>query len=83
MLPRGGGVTLDRIIPEQACRIVGIRARGRSRRRMFAMGLVPGARVEMLRTAPLGDPVEYRVRGYCLAIRKADAGLIDVMPEEQ
>jgi ferrous iron transport protein A len=38
--------------------------------------------VETLEAAPLGDPIEYRVKGYCLSLRRAEARLIEVVPEE-
>jgi ferrous iron transport protein A len=47
------------------------------------MGMVPGADVEAVRAAPLGDPVEYRVKGYALSLRRAEAGLIEVVLEEE
>jgi Fe2+ transport system protein FeoA len=47
-------------------------------RRLLELGLVPGTRVTVRRTAPLGDPVELRVRNYALSIRRADARGIDV-----
>lgn len=40
---------------------------------LMEMGCVPGAFVQMDRTAPLGDPLAIRIAGYCLAIRKQDA----------
>ena len=46
--------------------------------RILDMGLTPGADVEMIKTAPLGDPLEIRVRGYELTIRKADASNIEI-----
>lgn len=42
------------------------------------LGLVPGTRVELVRVAPLGDPVELLVRGASLSIRKAEASVIEV-----
>jgi Fe2+ transport system protein FeoA len=47
-------------------------------RRLLEMGLVPGTRVTVQREAPLGDPVELRVRNYALSIRRADALGIEV-----
>ncbi len=47
-------------------------------RRLLEMGLVPGTRVTVQREAPLGDPVELRVRNYALSIRRADAQGIEV-----
>ncbi|MGN6089998.1 MAG: FeoA family protein [Actinomycetes bacterium] len=47
-------------------------------RRLFDLGFVPGAQVEVLRKAPLGDPVVYRVLGYEIALRRAQARCIRV-----
>lgn len=47
-------------------------------RRLLEMGLVPGTPVTVQREAPLGDPVELRVRNYALSIRRADALKIEV-----
>ena len=46
--------------------------------RYLEMGLTPGTEVEVVRFAPLGDPMEIRVRGYALSIRKRDASRIGV-----
>ena len=51
-------------------------------RRLFDLGFVPGAPVEVLRRAPLGDPVVYRVLGYEIALRRAQARCIQVGPAE-
>lgn len=48
------------------------------RRRLLDMGVVAGAEVEMQRAAPLGDPVEIRVKGYDLALRREEAVNIQV-----
>ena len=42
------------------------------------MGLTPGTVVSLIKTAPMGDPLEFRVRGYELTLRKADAALIEL-----
>jgi len=49
-----------------------------SRPRLMEMGLLVGTRVEMVRFAPLGDPVEIKVRGYNLTLRKHEAEQIFV-----
>ena len=46
--------------------------------RLMTMGLIPGTRIEVLRSAPLGDPIAIRVRAYNLALRKDDAEKITV-----
>jgi len=48
--------------------------------RLREMGLIQGTQVTLVRTAPLGDPLEIKVRGYHLTIRKADAAHILVVP---
>jgi len=45
------------------------------------MGLVPGAEVSVLRTAPLGDPVEYRIKGAAVSMRRSDANTVLVEEE--
>ena len=46
--------------------------------RMMTMGLIPGTKVQVLRSAPLGDPIAIRVRSYNLALRKHDAAKVQV-----
>ena len=46
--------------------------------RLMTMGLIPGTRVEILRSAPMGDPIAIRLRSYNLAMRKHDAEQIQV-----
>ena len=70
--------TLDCITPPASCRVVGISAPAIVRKRLLALGFVPGSAIEAVRAAPLGDPVEYRIRGYCISLRKEDARLISV-----
>ncbi len=53
-----------------------IEAEGKIRRRLFDMGVTPGAEITMRKAAPLGDPIEVTLRGYELSLRKSEAGLI-------
>ena len=46
---------------------------GKIRRRLFDMGITPGAKIVMRKLAPLGDPMEVTVRGYELTLRKTEA----------
>lgn len=50
--------------------------------RLREMGLLTGTRVTLVRTAPLGDPLEIKVRGYHLTLRKAEADHVLVEPAE-
>ena len=71
---------LSQIQTGQIVQVVGIAGQSSFRRRLMELGLVPGTRVELVRVAPLGDPVELLVRGASLSIRKAEAGVIEVEP---
>lgn len=53
-----------------------------SRPRLMEMGLVVGTKVELVRFAPMGDPVEIKVRGYNLTLRKHEAEQILVSPSK-
>lgn len=58
--------------------VVKLHGEGAVRRRMMDMGITKNAEVLVRKAAPLGDPIEVKVRGYELSIRKADASLIEV-----
>lgn len=49
---------------------------GRIRRRLFDMGVTPGAEVYLRKKAPLGDPLEITIRGYELTLRSSEAALV-------
>jgi ferrous iron transport protein A len=53
---------------------------GPFRRHLLELGLVPGTTVERVGQAPLGDPLSFRVRGAVLALRRADARIVQVVP---
>ncbi len=65
--------TLDRIPPGGKVRVVGFSGDGELRKRIAELGLTKGAVVEVERVAPLGDPMDIRVRGYHLSLRKEEA----------
>lgn len=54
-------------------RIVKVEGEGKVRHRLFDMGLTPGAEVYLRKKAPMGDPLEFTVRGYELSLRKDEA----------
>lgn len=47
-------------------------------KRLMEMGIVPGVFIKVIKTAPFGDPIEVRVRGYNLAMRRNEAEAIEV-----
>lgn len=51
---------------------------GKIKRRLFDMGITPGAEIYMRKKAPLGDPIEITVRGYELTLRKTEAECVNM-----
>ena len=75
--------TLEDLAPGQSGTILSIGNKsGTVKRRLVDMGLTPGTEVRGTKIAPLGDPIELRVRGYALSLRKEDARNIQVEVRE-
>ena len=70
--------TLDCLAIGESGAIVKVHGEGRVRRRLFDMGLTPGAEVYLRKIAPLGDPIEITLRGYELSLRKEEAANVEV-----
>ncbi|MDV0447315.1 hypothetical protein MsAg5_11990 [Methanosarcinaceae archaeon Ag5] len=70
--------TLKEVKPGNTCQIVGIDGSNVLKNRLLCMGVTPGTCVEVVKTAPMGDPIELRVRNYNLSIRKTEASGIHV-----
>lgn len=75
-----GPSTLVALPPGARGRVVEIRLPAADRPRLMEMGLLVGTPVEVVRFAPLGDPVEIKVRGYHLTLRRNEAEQILVRP---
>ena len=73
--------TLKEIKPGLTVRVVKIKGEGPVKRRIMEMGITKGVEVHVRKVAPLGDPMEVKVRGYGLSLRKADAENIEVESE--
>ncbi len=71
-------MTLAELKPGQRARIVGFRDLGSVGQRILQLGLLPEEEVELIRRAPAGDPLEVRVLGYSLSLRRQEAGLVEV-----
>lgn len=71
-------MTLDQLPISQEAVITRVGGQGALRCRLLDMGLIPKTAVRVEKIAPLGDPLELRVRGYSLSLRKEDARNIDV-----
>lgn len=59
--------------PGSGARVAAVDAGSRIGRRLLDLGFVPGTEVQVVRRAPLGDPVEYELRGYRLCLRRSEA----------
>lgn len=70
-------IRLSELAAGQRARVVNVDARGEVGQRILEMGLTPGAAVQMVGAAPLGDPLAFEVRGYRLSLRKAEADLVE------
>lgn len=70
--------TLGELKSGEKGKVVRISGSGPAHRRILDMGIVRGVEVEMERVAPLGDPVEVKVKGYHLSLRKEEAADIYV-----
>lgn len=71
-------MTLDTLPLGQEAVITAVGGKGALRLRLLDMGLIPKTAVLVEKVAPLGDPIELRVRGYALSLRKEDARNISV-----
>ncbi|MDU2197130.1 MAG: FeoA family protein [Peptostreptococcaceae bacterium] len=66
-------MTLKDLKPGQSGVVESIGQKGPIRRRLMDMGVTPGVKVEVIKVAPLGDPIEINIRGYELSLRKDEA----------
>lgn len=71
---------LHELKPGAKAKIVRVGGNGETRRRIVDMGMTPGTVVEVERLAPLGDPMEIKVKGYHLSLRMVEAGTVTVEP---
>lgn len=72
-------LTLKELQVGDHAKITGFLASGGAyRRKLLAMGLTPGTEIHVTRVAPMGDPVEIRVRGFALSVRRAEAAALSV-----
>ncbi len=70
--------TLHDVSVGETVTVKAIRGEGAVKRRIMDMGITKGVQIRVIKTAPLGDPIEITVRGYELSLRKEDAEKIEV-----
>ena len=71
-------LTLDQVVPGTAVVVEKVGGARSFRRRLMELGIIPGTRVEVLRVAPFGDPLELTARGCNLSIRASEAQQVEV-----
>ena len=71
-------MTLDKLEVGKDAVIESVGGKGALRRHFLDMGLTPGTEVTMMKKAPMGDPIELRLRSYELTLRLADAAQIEI-----
>lgn len=74
---------LNSLIPGQTGKILTVGGDGMLRQHFLDMGVIPGAEITLVKLAPLGDPMEFRLHGYELTLRVAEAEQITIEPVQQ
>lgn len=75
-MDKTNNLTLDKLKIGESGVVKLVLGEGKIRRRLFDMGLTPGANIYLRKVAPLGDPIEITIRGYELTLRRAEASYI-------
>lgn len=70
---------LNDVVPGVCCRVKRLWGRGAVRQRLLDMGIVPGAEVTVIRSAPLRDPIEIRIGDSFVTVRRTEARGIEVV----
>ena len=68
--------TLDTFSVGESGVVKSVTGEGKIKRRLFDMGITPGAELLLRKKAPLGDPIEITIRGYELTLRKTEAACV-------
>ena len=76
-------MTLAELKPGETARVVRVGSVGSIRRRIVDMGAVSGTSVSMVKVAPLGDPMEVKIKGYSLTLRKEEAAAITIEAQSE
>lgn len=71
-------MNLSMLKPGEKGRIIKIRTIGQMKRRLMDMGVLVGEEVIVEKLAPLGDPIQFRIKNYSLSLRKKEAELIEI-----
>ena len=75
---KGKTMTLADLAKGESRTVISVRGEDAVTRRLMEMGVIPGVSVSMVKSAPFGDPLEIRVRGYSLALRRNEAETVEL-----
>lgn len=70
--------TLKQLKPGATCQVVKVHGQGATYQRLLEMGLISGTKLQVIRLAPLGDPMEIKLHGFNLSLRKSEANCVEV-----
>ena len=70
--------SLNELKPNESGRVKKIKGQGTLNKRLLDMGIIKGTTIEVTKVAPLGDPIDIKVKGYHLSLRKEEAAQICV-----
>ncbi|NVN93855.1 MAG: ferrous iron transport protein B [Bacteroidetes bacterium] len=76
-------MTLNDLKQGESGIITKVKGRGAFRNRITEMGFVKGRKVEVVKSAPLKDPIEYQIMGYAISLRRSEASLIEIITENE
>lgn len=76
-------MTLNELKIGQSGVVTAVNGQGALRRRLLDMGITPRTTIMLRKAAPLGDPIEIRLRGYELTLRLEDAKQIELQPQDE
>ncbi|WP_313629973.1 FeoA family protein [Enterococcus devriesei] len=76
-------ISLDQLKVGEQGTVVNVHGSGAIKRRLMDMGLTKGTEIKVVKLAPLGDPMELRIRGYELSLRKNESEMIVVAKEAE
>ncbi len=72
-------MTLDELRPGNKCTIKKLSAQNKLGYRLMDMGIYPGLELKVIRNAPMEDPMEVEIDGYCISLRHDEAHFIEVI----
>ncbi len=70
--------TLAQLKPGETARVLDVSGDAALAQRILEMGILPGHDIQLVRVAPLGDPMEFSVLGYRISLRKSEAACVSV-----